>query len=248
MISTLRAAFVAIVAITRTGFLTTQLAIARIFTATNNHKVLGKRYRQKWSRMLLKTLDVDLTLVGKPHTTAALYMANHRSYLDPAIIMAHVPATMLSKAEVAKYPIIGAGASAVGILFVQRNSMRSRGQSLQVILDAIKQGESVVVFPEGTTSGSAEPLPFKPALFSMAVENNIPVVPIALEYSRGSDAWLTETLWPHFKQKQSSTPIRAALFLGTPLKDATGNALMQRTRAELHKMVLQLRQQLDYKP
>jgi 1-acyl-sn-glycerol-3-phosphate acyltransferase len=208
---------------------------------------LALHYRRRWAGRLLRNLGVQVTMQGAPAVMPAIYMANHRSYLDPPVIMAHVPCTMLSKAEVARYPVIGRGARAVGIVFVQRESVRSRGASLDAIAQAVADGQSVALFPEGTTAAGPAPIDFKPGVFALAAARGIPIVPVALEYGSPADAWVTDHLWPHFLQAHGPRrAIRVQLRIGAPVTSADTQWLMHHTRTYITDSVLQMRQELEW--
>lgn len=244
---TLRAAALAAGALGVTAADLAQLIARRSLAPPAARAVLAAHFRRRWAQHMLRVLKVRVEVYGKPAPVPAIYMANHRSYLDPPIIMAHVACTMLSKAEVARYPVIGPGARAVGIVFVQRESVRSRGASLGSIADAIASGQSVALFPEGSTFAGPEPAPFKPGVFALAAERGIPIVPLALEYGTPQDAWLTDALWPHFVHTLGTGRARrVALQIGEPMVNGDASYLMEQTRGFMAEHVPHLRAQLSW--
>ncbi len=139
-------------------------------------------------------LGMNVKLEGEQYDKPALYVANHRSFSDPIIICRYIKAFVVAKAEVANYPIISQGAQLTGILYVKREEKDSRNAVRQMIIDTIKNGHSVLVFPEGTVGVKQGTMDFKIGAFAEALKNEIPIIPIALEYKSTKDLWLL----PHF--------------------------------------------------
>lgn len=114
-----------------------------------------------------------------------LYVANHASYLDIPVLGSLVPGFFVAKTEVSGWPGIGALARLARTVFVERRAHRSAEQrdELQKRLDA---GESLILFPEGTSNDGNRVLPFKTALFSVAERNHgrLLVQPVSVAYTR----------------------------------------------------------------
>lgn len=166
-------------------------------------------------RRLLPALGVELQLHGtlpNDQKGPCLLVGNHRSYLDPIIVLADIKALPVSKAEVAHWPLIGFAAKQTGILFVKREKESSRKKTLQAIKNMLQKGYSILLFPEGTTSAvGSKTLPFKPGAFRLATELNIPIIPFAIEYDYPQDAWIgDDTFVPHFFRcfGKKTTPIQ----------------------------------------
>jgi 1-acyl-sn-glycerol-3-phosphate acyltransferase len=117
-----------------------------------------------------------------------IYVANHISYLDSAIIpkaFRH-PVRPLGKVEMARIPIFGFIYRNV-IVTVDRSSSANRSKSVQVLKSVLRKGISVLVFPEGTFNLSHEPLKeFYDGAFRIAIETGTPIKPVLLldAYSR----------------------------------------------------------------
>ncbi len=165
--------------------------------------------RRRWARHLLYALGIRLDIVGLPPDFPALVVANHRSYLDPILMLGDLDALPVAKAEVASWPILGKGAALAGILYLRREHSGSRAQILRQIEAKILEGFSVILFPEGTTSALSGTLPFKKGAFQVAAKGGLPVVPVALCFADERDYWLgTEGFFSHaarrFRIKTSS--------------------------------------------
>ena len=81
-----------------------------------------------------------------------LIIANHRSYLDVLFIPTNKFFTIVGKVEIRSWPLIGWAGRALGVIWVKRESKSSRSQTKQTITEAVKRGNTVVLFPEGTSS------------------------------------------------------------------------------------------------
>lgn len=148
---------------------------------------LGRRSRyalvRLWARTLLYALGVRLRVRGRRAATRpALVVANHISWLDVVVLAAVCPGRMLAKAEVNRYPVLGAFARSAGTLFIERDRLRELPDVVARVTRALRQGSTVVVFPEGTTWCGRRQGPFRPALFEAAVQARVPVRPVALHY------------------------------------------------------------------
>lgn len=148
-----------------------------------------------------------VTEEGEPPDFPCLLLANHRSYLDPILMLRNVDAFPVAKAELANWPLIGKGARWAGILYVQRNQGASRMSTLKAIADTVLVRQfSVILFPEGTTSNLPGMLPFKSGGIKTAIKYNLPVVPVALCFSDKRDFWVGEIgflehAWQRFQEK-----------------------------------------------
>ena len=141
------------------------------------------RLASMWMRSLIGLLPLRIHRHGKPFGDTALLVSNHVSWLDIVVIGAQAPVHFLSKAEVRQWPVIGWLASAAGTVFIQRGN--AGGETLHGQLrDALQQGESLVIFAEGTTTRGDRVRAFHGRLLSCAIESATPVQPVAVGYRR----------------------------------------------------------------
>ena len=137
----------------------------------------------QWSRRMLRGLGLTLTTSGTPQTGAVLFVANHVSWLDILAVDSVQPARFVSKADVRQWPLLGWLVSCGGTLFIERERKRDALRVVHLIAEALKDGERVAVFPEGTTSTGHVLLHFHANLLQAAISSQAPVQPIALRYS-----------------------------------------------------------------
>ncbi|MGI5214559.1 lysophospholipid acyltransferase family protein [Plantactinospora sp. CA-290183] len=148
------------------------------------------RAGRAWARTVLRAAGIRLTVRGRLPDRRALLVANHVSWLDVVAILAAVPARMLAKQEVRRWPLIGTLAALGGAIFVDRARPRTLPATVARVAAQLRADGVVAVFPEGTTwCGSpaevarcASAVRFRPAMFQAAVDARAPVVPVHLEY------------------------------------------------------------------
>ncbi|RZL31932.1 MAG: 1-acyl-sn-glycerol-3-phosphate acyltransferase, partial [Rubrivivax sp.] len=116
---------------------------------------------QWWSRKTLRILGIELTSSGTAQAAGHLVVANHVSWLDIAAVHAVLPqARFVSKADVKHWPVVGALVTGAGTLYIERTSKRDALRVVHQAAQALKAGDCVAVFPEGTTGAGPELLPF----------------------------------------------------------------------------------------
>jgi 1-acyl-sn-glycerol-3-phosphate acyltransferase len=140
----------------------------------------------RWHRRLCEILGIRICVAGRPEP-GCLLVGNHISWLDIPVVGAQGEIGFLSKAEVRDWPLIGWLAETAGTLFIERGAIRI--QEISVVLRrGIGPGQTLMLFPEGTTSDGTSVLRFHPRLFALARENGLGIQPVALAYRRDGGA------------------------------------------------------------
>lgn len=137
---------------------------------------------QRWTAALLKILGVRLQLEGASVPEGPLVVANHVSWLDVLVVNSVCPATFVSKHEVGAWPVVGVLLARTGTILLRRGSYRDAKRVVGEVALALRAGRRVAVFPEGTTTDGSSVLPFRPAIFQAAVDQQHRVLPLALSY------------------------------------------------------------------
>ena len=114
--------------------------------------------------------------------TGTLVTANHVSWLDIPAVLAVEPVRVVAKSDVRAWPVIGLLAARGGTLFIDRNRLRRLPATVAEIADTLRDGQSVLVFPEGSTWCGRTQGRFYPASFQAAIDAGAPVRPVALRY------------------------------------------------------------------
>jgi len=129
---------------------------------------------------------VDTLLTSTP----SVIVCNHSSYLDSVVLMAALPVEyrFVANDGLVRILFIRAAIRKAGYLTVNRSDFKSRAECVEQMIDTVRHGVSIVVYPEGTTSRTAALLPFRPGAFRVSVETGRPIVPITING--------TAAIWP----------------------------------------------------
>lgn len=116
-----------------------------------------------------------------------IFIANHASHFDPPLLISTLPShpVFIAKRELGRVPFLGWVIWLAGFIFIDRGDRSQAAASLKAATKRIHDGQSVVVFPEGTRSPDGELLPFKAGSFRIAVDAGVPLVPIAIHGGNG---------------------------------------------------------------
>lgn len=160
------------------------LSISRLLLAAKpdwRSRVRAWHFRV-WSKAMISTLGGRTIVHGKPPEGRFFLVSNHLSYLDILVLAQFVPAVFVAKAEVKNWPFIGWLTGLADTLYVDRGRHRTLPRVNGEIDAALKRGDSVALFPEGTSSDSDWVLPIRPPLLQIAVEHVEPVRTAALYF------------------------------------------------------------------
>ncbi|HVZ59962.1 MAG TPA: lysophospholipid acyltransferase family protein [Terriglobales bacterium] len=196
-----------------------------------------------WTALCLKRLRIQYTCIGSP-PSSGLIVSNHLGYLDVMIFGAVVRCIFVSKAEVSSWPVFGRLATLGGTVYVDRKRRSGTRNANQGISNALRHSLPVVIFPEGTSSGGNEVLPFYPSLFEPAVENRLPVTAAHLSYEveggtveRDVAYWGTMTFFPHLLRLLSLRNVRAVIrFSDAPRVFTDRKIAAEATRTEVLRL------------
>jgi len=149
---------------------------------------LEHRVIRAWSAGLMRVFGFRLRRVGAPLPGAAMFVANHVSWIDIETLHSQRMMGFVAKREIQSWPVVGWLAQRGETIFHARGSTESLGGVLHEMLSRLRDGRSVGVFPEGGTRGGREIGPFHARIFLAAVEAGVPVQPVALRYGEGGSA------------------------------------------------------------
>jgi 1-acyl-sn-glycerol-3-phosphate acyltransferase len=160
-----------------------------------------------------------------------LFVGNHRSSLDPFVFLANVLANPVSRGDVRNYPIIGRGAEITGIIFVDKESKSSRGATKEAIYQALKNGKSIMIYPEGKTGAQPLTATFQKGSYEQAAELGVPVVPFAVEYKNVSDYWdHTDSMLVHYLKYLAKPKTIIRLSIGQPMSGDNSWTLLRQSQ------------------
>jgi len=141
-----------------------------------------------WSRTLVRIFGMRARRVGKALPGGVLCVANHVSWIDIEVIHAVRVVGFVAKSEISRWPLIGWLAKRGGTIYHRRGSNASLADVKEQMVERLRSGFGVGVFPEGGTSDGFHIRTFHARIFQAAVESPAPVQPVALEFGEGASA------------------------------------------------------------
>jgi len=141
---------------------------------------------RSWGRTELWAAGVRTRVTGLEHvsqTAPQIFAANHQSIFDIFVILAHIPASIrfVAKKELGQLPFLGMGMRAAGHVFIDRKDRRGASEAMRLAGKRMKRDRlSLGLFPEGTRSKAGELGEFKRGTFALAIETQVPIVPLAV--------------------------------------------------------------------
>jgi 1-acyl-sn-glycerol-3-phosphate acyltransferase len=175
-----------------------------------------------WCRAFVRALDVDLRLHQKNRKRLParfILIANHPSAFEDIGIPALFNVVSLAKLQVQDWFIAGRISKAAGTLYVDRDDPDSRDQAIQSMVDAVKAGQNIALYPEGGCKGRRLFKEFKSGAFEVSIRTGVPILPLFLHYEAQDDfEWqppykLPHKIW-HFMIAQNN---RANYYVYDPL-------------------------------
>jgi 1-acyl-sn-glycerol-3-phosphate acyltransferase len=134
-----------------------------------------------WAALLVRAAGIRIRLHNEERMRSGaprIFVSNHVSWFDVLTLAAVLPRyKFVGKAELFRIPIFGRAASAAGMIAIERENRKSAFESYRLAAERIRDGASVVVFPEGTRGRSYALREFKKGPFVLAVAANAPIIP-----------------------------------------------------------------------
>lgn len=210
-----------------------------------------KRWVGAWSGSLLRLFGVRVLTDGALPAPGRgqLVVANHRSTADILILLRTFGGRLVSRADLATWPLVGVAARAVGTVFVDRADAVSGANAVRAMRDLLLEGHTVIVFPEGTTFADDTVRPFHAGAFVAALRSGADVIPVGIAYGTGSGAaFVNESFPAHLSRMAGATPSDVAVCVGAPFaveSKARAAGLRDRAQAEVQRLVARARHLVD---
>lgn len=155
------------------------------------------KYVKNWARATMKATGLNIKVQGKEKIPEGpcLYIANHQSIIDIPLLIDVVDGKLgaVAKKELENVPILSYWCRAIHCVFMDRNNIREGLKSIQQATENLKNGSSMLIFPEGTRSKGGKMKDFKKGSLKMAMKANVPIIPVTIEGTykicEGYDKW-----------------------------------------------------------
>lgn len=149
---------------------------------------MPQKIARLWARLLLAAAGVRLEVEGREHLDPRLpyiFAANHQSQFDIFALLAAVPVpfSWLAKEELFRIPLLGPAMKGAGYIPINRTDRRAAFASIDQAAARVREGTSIVIFPEGTRSLDGKLKTFKKGGFFLAIKSRQPVVPVSISGS-----------------------------------------------------------------
>jgi lyso-ornithine lipid O-acyltransferase len=139
------------------------------------------RWLQESCALVLRNLGIEVERRG-PLPAPGLVVSNHLSYLDIPVFAAAAPCVFVAKREVRRWPAFGFFARCGGTIFIDRTSRASTDAVARQMIDVLRQGVAILLFPEGTSTDGSEVLRFHPSLLEPAIALGAFIAPAAIAW------------------------------------------------------------------
>ncbi len=220
-----------IIVIAGTGVVATTVIIISSFTSGR----VAQRLTVKWARFVLRSVRISCSVENAANIvtgTSYIITPNHQSIMDFLPLLSALPVRFrwVLKKELLRIPLFGWGLVSMGAISIDRSSPSKALKAILGATERLKDGWSMLIYPEGTTTYDGLMLPFKRGPFILAVKTGVPILPVTCNGAfkimpRGSRL---------FK------PGHVKVIIGKPivttgLDERDVPALMEKTRAEMRK-------------
>lgn len=165
-----------------TAFLSIVAICAAVITRSANGSHLVGRL---WARSLLFVSGVKVQVEGLDNINpkeAYVFAANHQSQFDIFTVLGHLPTQFrwLAKKELFRIPVLGAAMKGAGYIPIDRSNRKEAFKSIDMAAARVREGTSIMIFPEGTRSLDGKLQSFKKGGFHLAIKSQRPIVPVSI--------------------------------------------------------------------
>src|SRR5215813_10991787 len=188
-----------------------------------------------WCHLIAWTIFARISVFGAENLSpdqTYVYMANHSSLIDIPALFAYLPYQfrIMAKKELFFIPFMGWHLWTAGNFPIDRSDARRTARSLRNVIEGVRSGKSLAVFPEGTRTPDGKLQPFRAGAFKIALRAHVPIVPVSI---RGTFKLLPKTTL-------APRPGRVQVIVGKPIdtssyNEKSLNELIDRTRAAIQR-------------
>ena len=182
----IRTLFAWVVGITATVILGIVAILLSLFDSSGNASHVAARL---WGKIQLRTTGSRVTMQGLEHLDSRksyIVVSNHQSFFDIFSLLGHLPLQFrwIAKAELFRIPLLGWAMTRTGYIPIERDSPKKAYRSMLQAAEKVREGVSILIFPEGTRSPDGLLQPFKKGVFLIALKSQAPILPVAIRGTR----------------------------------------------------------------
>lgn len=245
--------------ISATIFLYLGMRLDRLFRRRTAEIDIVNKWVPRWAGCFLWLFGIQLQKAGPLFSEGKLYpgsgqagsgrifVANHRSSIDVPVMLHLCAGHAISRHDLANWPLFGSVGKEIGTLYVDRSSRRSGAEVLSKVDEALKQGEGVIMFPEGTSHLGDEVHPFRPGAFKAAERAEAEIVPVAIAYEDDNAHYYHEKFTTHLLRIGTRRRLKMAVVACEPIKpdDRDATEVRAAVQERIQAMVLEARAILE---
>lgn len=226
---------------------------ALMLAAAESHKLIDRtlrtgaeqepifeRYMRAWTAGILRVLSIDLRIVGElppPPTGPRMVISNHRTAIDIPLLLTHFGGSVLSRADLETWPLLGLAAQKAQTIFVDRESKYSGAAAIRSIRAQLQRGRTICVFPEGTTFAGDELRPFNAGAFAACRGLDVEFVPVGVAYPPGCE-YIDDSFVAHAQQFGARPRTPVAMAVGPALRiSGRSGALAEQLHTQVQSLV-----------
>ena len=162
----------------------TWVLLAQLFGVKRKPGGVYETAQRIWGKWLLGAAGVTVVHHGSNDLAAGeprVFVSNHVSWFDiPVLLAALPPYGFVAKRELESVPFFGSAARAAGVIYIDRENRKAAFGAYADAAKKIREGQSVLVYPEGTRGQNYALRPFKKGPFVLAIGSGAPVIPVVI--------------------------------------------------------------------
>ncbi|WP_281862729.1 lysophospholipid acyltransferase family protein [Planomicrobium okeanokoites] len=179
---------------------------------------------RKWASGIMKRTKSEVSVTGLELLPEGpvLIVSNHEGNFDIPVILSSIPKPFgfISKKEVKKLPVIPVYMEDMNCVFIDRTDRRSALKSISDTAEKLKEGHSILIFPEGTRSKGNGLGEFKAGFMRIAADAGVPILPLAIQGTADIMEKNNNKIKPAQVRLQILEPIAHETFKSMPSKEA----------------------------